>query len=593
MDLKETGKKLKPFAPVLSVAVVASCVAGTLSGYQPPVYAAQEQSETVKDETEKAEEEQVQVTKGSFDLTDGVYKGTGTGYAGEITVAVQIKDKQIVAIDILSSSDDAAFFKRAQAVIDKIIKGQTLDVDTVSGATYSSRGIISAVKNALTGEKDSGTTGQSQSGSGAAAGSSTSVAAVEDPSAYKDGTYYGTGTGFGGTLKVKVEISGGKITSIQIMENQDGSEYISKASALINTIIQNQSTNVDTVSGATYSSVGIIQAVRNALSQAAVSTSGTTTSGEAGNAGNSGNQNQDTSAATGNFPYKEGIYYGTAEGYSGDVSVAVVIQEKSIKAILITETSDDEAFFQRAMGVVKNVLKTQSTEVDTVSGATYSSKGILGAIQNALKQAEKVTNGETIEEKADTTQLEEAIKTAEALVQEEYTEASWSVLAVRLQDAKEMLETAGQTSVKQETVDKAVENLNLAVAQLEKKKSDQEEEVKTKYIDGTYEVSVPCKPDEDEDFTEYQLSMKVTIRNDKIVSITDVSGDGDAANDSYIKKAANGTSSKKGVVSQIITKGMPEEIDTVSRATCSSNAIIDGCKKALEMALRPEETEAQ
>lgn len=591
MDLKETGKKLKPFAPVLSVAVVASCVAGSLGGYQPPVYAAQEHTDFVKEETTKSEE-QAQVAKGSFDLTDGVYKGTGTGYAGGITVAVQIKDKQIVAIDILSSSDDAAFFKRAQAVIDKIIKGQTLDVDTVSGATYSSRGIISAVKNALTGEKDSGTTGQSQSGSGAAAGSSTSVAAVEDPSAYKDGTYYGTGTGFGGTLKVKVEISGGKITSIQIMENQDGSEYISKASALINTIIQNQSTNVDTVSGATYSSVGIIQAVRNALSQAAVSTSGTTTSGEAGNAGNSGNQNQDTSAATGNFPYKEGIYYGTAEGYSGDVSVAVVIQEKSIKAILITETSDDEAFFQRAMGVVKNVLKTQSTEVDTVSGATYSSKGILGAIQNALKQAEKVTNGETIEEKADTTQLEEAIKTAEALVQEEYTEASWSVLAVRLQDAKEMLETAGQTSVKQETVDKAVENLNLAVAQLEKKKSDQEEEVKTKYIDGTYEVSVPCKPDEDEDFTEYQLSMKVTIRNDKIVSITDVSGDGDAANDSYIKKAANGTSSKKGVVSQIITKGMPEEIDTVSRATCSSNAIIDGCKKALEMALRPEETEA-
>ena len=592
MDLKETGKKLKPFAPVLSVAVVASCVAGTLSGYQPPVYAAQEQTDFVKEETTKSEE-QAQVAKGSFDLTDGVYKGTGTGYAGDITVAVQIKDKQIVAIDILSSSDDAAFFKRAQAVIDKIIKGQTLDVDTVSGATYSSRGIISAVKNALTGEKDSGTTGQSQSGSGAAAGSSTSVQAVEDPSAYKDGTYYGTGTGFGGTLKVKVEISGGKITSIQIMENQDGSEYISKASALINTIIQNQSTNVDTVSGATYSSVGIIQAVRNALSQAAVSTSGTTTSGEAGNAGNSGNQNQDTSAATGNFPYKEGIYYGTAEGYSGNVSVAVVIQEKSIKAILITETSDDEAFFQRAMGVVKNVLKTQRTEVDTVSGATYSSKGILGAIQNALKQAEKVTNGETIEEKADTTQLEEAIKTAEALVQEEYTEASWSVLAVRLQDAKEMLETAGQTSVKQETVDKAMENLNLAVAQLEKKKSDQEEEVKTKYIDGTYEVSVPCKPDEDEDFTEYQLSMKVTIRNDKIVSITDVSGDGDAANDSYIKKAANGTSSKKGVVSQIITQGMPEEIDTVSRATCSSNAIIDGCKKALEMALRPEETEAQ
>ena len=558
MDFKETGKKLKPFAPVLSVAVVASCVAGTLSGYQPPVYAAQEQTNSVKEETTKSEE-QGQAAKGSFDLTDGVYKGTGTGYAGDITVAVQIKDKQITAIDILSSSDDAAFFKRAQAVIDKIIEGQALEVDTVSGATYSSRGIISAVKNALTGEKDSGTTGQSQSGGGAAAGSSTSVATVEDPAAYKDGTYYGTGTGFGGTLKVKVEISGGKITDIQIMENQDGSEYISKASALINAIISSQSTNVDTVSGATYSSVGIIQAVRDALSQAAVSGNGATSdSSETNGSNSSSSQNQSTST-TGTVP----------------------------------ETSDDEAFFNRAMDVVKNVLKNQNTDVDTVSGATYSSKGLLGAIKNALKQAEKVTNGESIEEKADTTELENAVKSAEALVMEEYTQSSWAVLSLRLNDAKELLERAANETVEQQAVDKAVENLNLAVAQLEKKKSDQEEEVKTKYIDGTYEVSVPCKPDEDEDFTEYQLSMKVTIRNDKIVSITDVSGDGDAANDSYIKKAANGTSSKKGVVSQIITKGMPEEIDTVSRATCSSNAIIDGCKKALEMALRPEETEAQ
>ena len=132
-----------------------------------------------------------------------MYKGTGTGYAGDITVSVLIKDKQIVSIDILSSSDDAAFFTRAKAVIDKIIEGQTLDVDTVSGATFSSRGIISAVKNALTGEKDTSETGQAQSGqTGAAAGSSTSVAQVEDAAAYKDGTYYGSGTGFGGPLKV-------------------------------------------------------------------------------------------------------------------------------------------------------------------------------------------------------------------------------------------------------------------------------------------------------------------------------------------------------------------------------------------------------
>ena len=592
MDIKETGKKLKPFAPVLSVALVTACVAGSLSGYEAPVYAAtQEETPVKKEETKEKKEEKKTAAKGSFDLEDGVYKGTGTGYAGDITVSVLIKDKQIVSIDILSSSDDAAFFTRAKAVIDKIIEGQTLDVDTVSGATFSSRGIISAVKNALTGEKDTSETGQAQSGqTGAAAGSSTSVAQVEDAAAYKDGTYYGSGTGFGGPLKVMVEISGGKIASIQIVENSDGSDYISKAASLIDSIITTQSTNVDTVSGATYSSVGIIQAVRDALSQAAVNGTSDTSQNNNNNSNNSNNNSSsddDHSTVTGTVPYKEGIYYGTAEGYSGDVSVAVVIQEKTIKAILITESSDDEAFFNRAMDVVKKVIRTQKTDdVDTVSGATYSSKGLLNAIKNALKQAEKVTNGESIDEKPDLTDLKELIERAEKLEEDKYTETSWAVLQTRLADAQDALEETKQTAV-----DKAVEKLKTAIAQLESK--DGKDEENTKYVSGTYEVTVPCKPDDDEDFEEYNLTMTVTIRGDKIVAITDITGDGDSGNDRYITKAANGTSNIKGVVSQIIDKGMPEDIDTVSRATCSSNAILEGCKKVLEAAERPTDMEAE
>ena len=592
MDIKETGKKLKPFAPVLSVALVTACVAGSLSGYEAPVYAAtQEETPGKKVETKEKKEEKKTAAKGSFDLEDGVYKGTGTGYAGDITVAVQIKDKQIVSIDILSSSDDAAFFTRAKAVIDKIIEGQTLDVDTVSGATFSSRGIISAVKNALTGEKDTSETGQAQSGqTGAATGSSTSVAQVEDAAAYKDGTYYGSGTGFGGPLKVLVEISGGKIASIRIVENSDGSDYISKAASLIDSIIATQSTNVDTVSGATYSSVGIIQAVRDALSQAAVNGTSDTSQNNNNNSNNSNNNSSsddNNSTVTETVPYKEGIYYGTAEGYSGDVSVAVVIQEKTIKAILITESSDDEAFFNRAMDVVKKVIRTQKTDdVDTVSGATYSSKGLLNAIKNALKQAEKVTNGESIDEKTDLTELEELIEKAEKLEEDTYTETSWAILQTRLEDAKEALKETKQTAV-----DKAAEKLKKAIAQLESKDGKNEEN--TKYVSGTYEVTVPCEPDEDEDFEGYNLTMSVTIRDDKIVAITDITGDGASDNDRYILKAANGTSSIKGVVSQIIDKGMPEDIDTVSRATCSSNAILEGCKKVLEAAERPTDMEAE
>ena len=154
------------------------------------------------------------------------------------------------------------------------------------------------------------------------------------------------------------------------------------------------------------------------------------------------------------------------------------------------------------MDVVKNVMKKQNTDVDTVSGATYSSKGLLNAIKNALKQAEKVTNGESIEEKLDTSKLSEAIENANQLVESEYTEATWAVLKVRLQEAKEAMEAKEQA-----VVNKALDNLNRAVALLEKKDSgDNEDKEDSIYIDGTYTVTVPCEPDEDEDFETFDRS---------------------------------------------------------------------------------------
>lgn len=64
MDIKETGKKLKPFAPVLSVALVTACVAGSLSGYEAPVYAVtQEETPAKKEETKEKKEEKRQQPK--------------------------------------------------------------------------------------------------------------------------------------------------------------------------------------------------------------------------------------------------------------------------------------------------------------------------------------------------------------------------------------------------------------------------------------------------------------------------------------------------------------------------------------------------
>ena len=588
-------KKLKSLAPALSAVVVAACIGVSLHGYSTPVYAvdipettknqtdedASEQENADTAEKEKKEdkkkdedkkEEQKSTAKGSFDVSDGTYYGTGTGFAGKIKVAVTVKDKQITAIEIVENeADDDTFFSRAKGVIDKIISGQTLDVDVVSGATYSSNGIISAVKNALTGAADSGTPASTSAGasggSSSPAGGSSSVSTVQDASAYADGTYYGTGTGFSGALTVEVVISGGKISSIQIMDTSDGDSYIQSASGFISNIIATQSTNVDTVSGATYSSVGIIEAVRNALSQAAISSDGNsnsqnTNSSSNGNGQNSNNNSSDnTTAVTGKFPYKEGVYYGTAEGYLDDIKVAIVIQDKTLKAVVIVEENDDETFFKRARTVAENMVKKQMVDVDVVSGATYSSKGIIGAVKEALKEAEKATKGENDNSNNNN-------------------------------NNNNSNNNNGNNSNNNGNNNNNG-NDNNGNDNNGGNNGDNENPDETKYIyaDGEYTVIVPCLPNEDGDFEAYSLTMKVTISKDKITDISEIKGDGSSDNDAYIKRAVQGTSKLPGVVTQILEKGTLEEIDTVSRATCSSNSILEGCNLALETAKKVQSGE--
>lgn len=620
MKFKEILEKIKVYAPLGVSLVVAACVVISLSTYQakasePSKDKKQQVSESMADtetETENATED-TQTATGSFDLADGVYKGSATGYRGSVTVAVTILDKKIVSIDILSASDDEAFFNRAKGVIDRIISSQSLDVDVVSGATYSSNGIIGAVKNALTGEKDNGVTGKSKQESTSESesdSSSAEIAAVQDASAYKDGTYYGTGKGFAGNIKVKVDIAGGKISAISIVSTKDGDSYVKSASSLLDTIVEKQSTNVDTVSGATFSSRGIIAAVRSALSQAAVSenTAGNNTDkqGAAETSGNGQTDENSSGSASehgteGTLPYVDGIYYGTSEGYKGDIKVAVVIQDKTLKAILVTEKQDDEPFITNAMDVLKNMMKKQSADVDTVSGATYSSKGLIGAVKEAFEEARKTTAGENtgngnsggnnnnsnnaadsnIALDEDKAVLSKLVQSQASLDGTQYTQLSWYLLQIRLGDAQEVLESVESTK---KDVSRAQEKLQAAINALQK--NDTSTNV---YEDGTYEVSTLCIPDDDMDFSAYNLSMKVTIANDRIVSITDVKGDGDSQNASYIKKAADGTKNQQGMVSMLTSQANADSIDfssidTVSRATCTSKAIIDGCKSALEAA---------
>ena len=81
--------------------------------------------------------------------TDGVYQGTAFGYLSDITVAVTIENGEIKNIEVISNSESPQFFEMASAVMPVMIERQTADVDTITHATYSSTGIINAVKQAL------------------------------------------------------------------------------------------------------------------------------------------------------------------------------------------------------------------------------------------------------------------------------------------------------------------------------------------------------------------------------------------------------------------------------------------------------------
>lgn len=89
-------------------------------------------------------------------------------------------------------------------------------------------------------------------------------------------------------------------------------------------------------------------------------------------------------------PYADGTYNGEAQGYGGTVSVAVTIQEGTITDVaIVSAKQEDAAYFDAAKGVIDEILEAQTTEVDTVSGATFSSNGILHAVADALGKAEQ------------------------------------------------------------------------------------------------------------------------------------------------------------------------------------------------------------
>ncbi len=377
----------------------------------------------------------------------------------------------------------------------------------------------------------------------------------------KDGTYTGSGQGYKSTIMVAVTISGGKITAIDIVSQDDDEPYFSNAKTLISQVIAKQSTSVDTVSGATYSSKGILVAIKNALDKAAGGT-GTETNvgGQAEVSSEPAKQHTALNPMeTPSDGYVDGVYTGSGEGYKSTITVAVTISGGRISQIDVVSQDDDAEYFSRAQGLIAQIVAKQSTAVDVVSGATFSSEGILSAVEDALSKA--VRNKD----------------------------------AASGGDGDGGSDDAGDGGNGNGGDSGSGDNGNNGG-------NSTDDDADTGYLDGEYPVFVKCVNEEDEEeFEPYYLAMIVTVEGGRATAISNLHGSEtgaagdpvlgayDTANDLYLNWAANGRTVKgvqhTGVVAQLIDQHKdPSNIDVVSRATYSSRAIANAYAKAMELA---------
>ena len=576
---KSLGDKVsgvKGITAIIPAVCLAVLMVTVLTGYKTPQAKKYEASETedisqIKEALAKestaamAETTKKNTTKkGDIDVKDGTYKGSANGYGGKVTVNVTVSKKTMTAIDIVSAPGETdSFFHRAKGVIDEMLTAQSTDVDVVSGATYSSNGIIGAVKNALFGTESNNATAAAAN-AGNAGGSAPSVSKVSESGTWKDGTYTGSGKGFGGTISVKVTVKDGKISAIDVTSaSGETASYFSKAKGIIPKMISGQTTNVDVASGATYSSNGIITAVRNALSKAETGKSSTkkkkkkNKKNKKKNSGSNSNNNNNNIAAPAEG-YEDGTYTGSA-ACSGEqfkeysVTANVTIKNGKISAVEISSTAKGTNLKQfMSRDEIKNlpsliVSKNGTSGVDAVSGATYSSHAIFNAVNDALSKAKK--NSSSTEKKEETT-TEKKEETTTEKKEETTTEKKEETTTEKKEETT--------TEKKEETTENPDEGKN--------------------YKNGTYKVSITCEPDEDEDFDPYTISMDITIKKDKITEISNITANTNSTNKAYTNDA------KKGMISKIIANGNADGVNTVAGATCSSKAIKDACQKAFNAA---------
>lgn len=522
--------------------------------------AASEETTPLQAEEQGDAAEGTQTGTGSYE--DGVYTGSGTGYSGTTTVRVTVKNAQITAIDVTAHADKNPFWGKALGVIDRILKAQTWQVDAVSGATYSSRGILEAVKNALTGSNERSARPKKQKQP-----KKTPTEQYDDQQKLKDGVWTGSARGFGGTIKVKVTVKGGKMTKIEVTSHSGESDsYFKKAKKIIPRMLKKGSPNVDTVSGATYSSKGIREAVKKALKKAAGAKKTGDEPDESEDEPDESEEEQEEPLPTGTP--RDGTWSGKGAcktfGYS--VTLRAVFRDGRLTKLKDFKLVDNEdrrntAYANRAWSELSETLLTQQDgTVDTVSGATYSSHAILEAYRDAYAKAVK---GENPEEDASGENEDEQPETGDGSQSGDGSDGDSSAPG----DASEGSGDGSGDTSGSGSGDASGDSAPPA----------------NTLKDGSYTVKVKCEPDEWEDFRTYTLTVEATFGSDKLTGFK-ITGASDTSNSSFYDLALNGSGKTKGIAQQLKAKNSDSGVDAVSGATCSSKALVSAYREAVKQA---------
>ena len=123
--------------------------------------------------------------------------------------------------------------------------------------------------------------------------------------------------------------------------------------------------------------------------QAASASSDSSISADTSDSASTDDNSASDDAADADNVYKDGTYTGEADGYGGTIQVEVTLASDEITSInVVSAPGEDSAYLSQAESVIDSILSAQSTDVDTVSGATFSSTGILNAVDDALGKAE-------------------------------------------------------------------------------------------------------------------------------------------------------------------------------------------------------------